>query len=746
MLKRYILFLVLSWYLSFSSLFAAVITRVDVEGNRRLPEAKIKEYAVKPGSDFDLEAIDKSIKRMFETGLFIDIKTDLRVVGEDLVLTYIIKEKPYVNQVYFEGNTNIPAEKLLEDFPIKTGDILDYRKIEDGLKAVIKKYEEKSYYQVAVEYDLEERENNSIDVVFTINEGSKAIVKKVTFFGNKAIKDKKLKKVISTKKRWLFSWITGSGRLKRDDLMVDRDRIRNEYYNKGYIKVEVGEPEARVDKEKNIIEVVFRIKEGPQYKVSGVGFEGNIHVDSNKLDKTINLHEGNVFSSEKFRKDIENITKEFTSIGYAFANVDPKTYIDEDKHTLRLNYIIEENQIVQIARITIEGNVKTRDRVIRREIKIAEGDIYNSNKIESSKKQLENTDYFEEISLVEEPFDNDTMNLRLKVKEKSTGTFTIGAGFSTLDGVVGVAQIMQKNLFGLGYKLSLRGEIGTERSRYMLNFTNEWLFDKPITLGLDAFRWEDEYFDYDEQVTGGAIRLGHPIIGRKLYMTYRLAYERLEISDIDYDASWHIKQFHGETTTISIAPSLVWSTLNHPTDPSRGNRTELMLKYAGFMGGDSNFVKSVLKSQQYHPILWKVVGMVNGEVGYVEHIDKDKPVPLNERFYLGGMHSVRGYKYGQISPKDEGGYEYGGDKYLLFNVETIFPLSEDLNLKGVLFFDAGNTWDDDESLSSDLKKSVGFGFRWNSPFGPLRVEYGHKLNKREGQSSGRWDFSVGGMF
>lgn len=737
--------ILLMLFLIVSTAHSAVITKVRVEGNKKISDAKILEKAIKPGTEFDLKRIDDSIKEMYKTDLFIDIKADLSVEGEDLILTYIVKEKPYINEIFFEGNEKIPSEKLLTDFPVKSGDILNFKKVNEALKKIIKTYEEKSYYNVEVTYDIEEREANNVDLVFTINEGPKAMIEKITFLGNEAISDKKLKKVISTKEKWFLSWLTGSGRLKREDLMIDRDRIRNEYYNNGYIRVEVGEPEVKIHKEDNFIEVVFTIKEGPQYKVSNVGFEGNSHLTYDDLIKVVQLKKGSVFSSDKFRKDIENLTKAFTAEGYAFANVDPRTYIDDDERQVRINYVIEENQLVYINRIIIEGNVKTRDRVIRRQLRVVEGEKYSSTKIEISKGALQRTNYFEDVSVIEEPVGIDQMDLHLKVKEKSTGTFTIGAGFSTLDGIVGLFQISQNNLFGLGYSTRLVGELGTERSRFILNFTNSWLYDKPITLGIDLFRWEDSYFDYDERVTGAAVRIGHPIIGRKLYITYRLAYESLHISDIEEGSSWQIKQFKGNTSTISIAPSLVWNTLDNPADPTRGNKTELMVKYAGF-GGDSEFVKTVFSSQQYHPLIWKFVGMLNGEIGYINEIG-NKPIPLNERFFLGGMHSIRGYKYGDVSPVDEAGYEYGGDKYLLFNAETTFPLSEEINLKGVIFFDMGNVWDSGESLlSSDLKKSVGAGIRWNSPFGPLRVEYGYKLNKEHDESAGRLDFSVGGVF
>ncbi|MDY6820416.1 MAG: outer membrane protein assembly factor BamA [Deferribacterota bacterium] len=745
MLLRCITGFIIFFILGSNLLFAATITKVKVVGNKRISDNKVLEYAVKPNTEFSFDLIDKSIKKMYASGYFYDIKVDLSVEGEDLVLTYIVKEKPYVNSIYFEGNKELSSDKLVAIISLKGGDILDFKKINKAIEEIRKEYENKSYYNVDISYDIEEAANGDVDVVFSIDEGSKAMVEKITFLGNKEIDNKRLKKVIATKEKWFLSWLTGSGHLKREDLMLDRDRIRNEYYNNGFIKVQVGEPEVKVHKKENYLEVIFRIQEGPQYKVGEISFEGNEHLTNEELEKRIELKSGDIFGSQVFRNDIERLTKAFTAIGYAFANVNPKTYIDDNTRTVDITYSIEENRLVKINRIIIEGNVKTRDRVIRRELKIVEGETYSSEKIELSKKALERLDYFEEVNFIEEPLQLDKIDLKINVKEKSTGTFTVGAGFSTLDGIVGLFQIRQSNLFGLGYSARLTGELGTERSRFIINFTNSWLFDKPITFGVDVFRWEDEYFDYDERITGAAVRLGHPIIGRKLYIIYRLAYEQFHISDIEEEASWEIKKFRGDMSTISIAPTIEWNTIDFPADPSKGNQTKLMLKYAGF-GGDSEFIKAVFSSKQYQPLFWKFVGMVNGEIGYIKEFN-DKEIPLNERFYLGGMHSVRGYEYGEISPEDESGFEYGGDKYLLFNAEAVFPISEEINLKGVVFFDAGNVWEDGESiLSSDLKRSVGAGIRWRSPFGPIRVEYGIKLDKEHDESRGRLDFSVGGMF
>lgn len=746
MVKR--IFFIFLFFIFAISTFAEVnIDEVKVKGNHRIPVETILNYAVKSGEPFDLKKIDESVKKLYKTGLFLDVKVGLSIEDEKVVLTYLVKEKPFINKIYIEGNDEIKEDTLKEVLLIHEGDPFDKAKIEQSIVEIRKKYEDENFYNAKITYDIEERQDNSVDLIFTIDEGKEAKVVKINFYGNKVYKDKELKKIIETDEKGFWSWLTGSGKLKRDELALDRERIRAKYLNNGYMRVKVAEPEVKLNEDKTKITITFRIEEGKQYKVRKIRFKGNVHRSDEELRKRLSLKEGDIFSSEKFRKDIDSLTDAFTEIGYAFANIDPDTSINDEKQYVDIVYNVEENVLVHINEIIIGGNTKTRDRVIRREFDIHEGEIYNSKKIKASKRHIENTGYFEEVNLVEDPVDKDQIDLKLDVKEKPTGMFSLGAGYSTLDGFVGTIQLSQNNLFGLGYKLSLKSEFSSKRTDYTLSFTNPWLFDRPITFGFDLYNLKRSYYEYTKKSKGGALRLGHAIIKRKLYAYYRFAYDKIKIYDIDDTASDYIKDQEGETTTISFTPSLVWSTLDSPIDPSRGNRSKIFVKYAGgILGGDNDFVKLGLESSQYFPLFWKFVGMLHGEIGYLKSLDDD-PLPVDERYRLGGMYSVRGFKYGDISPKDETGYDYGGDKYVLFNAEVTFPISESAKLKGVVFFDAGQVYDNGEDyFSYDLRKSAGFGFRWFSPIGPLRLEYGKKLDRKSGESPDRWDFSIGGMF
>jgi outer membrane protein insertion porin family len=728
------------------NVFAVTIDKVDVKGNRRVPLSRISDFLVKPGDNFDLAKIDESIKLIYQTGLFLDVSVDMNL-DDKLELIYYLKEKPIVNKIYFEGNKEFKQKDLRDKIPLKENSQFDKKLIEKSLIEIRNAYEKENFYNVKVDVELEDRRDNTVDIVFSIKEGKEAKIKKISFYGLTAFTEKEIKKVIQTSEKGFFTWFTGSGTLKTEELEFDKERIRSLYLNKGYIKVQVAEPEIKMSEDKEDIFITFRISEGFQYKVNNIDFTGNKHIDNVTLMKMLSLKKGMYFSALKYQKDIETLTSAFTSIGYAFANISPDTKINDEKLQVDLAYNIEESILVFIDSIEIFGNTKTKDRVIRREMDIVPGQRYNSLAIKSSIRHIENTGYFETVNLVEEPVDKDKIKLKIKVKEQSTGTLAFGAGYSTLDGLTGMAQVNQRNFLGSGYSLNLKLEASEKRTDVILGFNNPWIFDRPVSFGFDIYNLHRDYYGYSKDSYGIAFKVGHQIIKRKLYLNYRLAFDDINIHDIDDDVSDYIKEQAGRQKTHSFTPSATWTTLDRPLDPTRGNKTHGYYKFAGgFLGGDTYYNKIGLESTQYHPLFWKFIASAHGEIGYVASLNSD-PIPIDQRFRLGGMYSVRGYKYGDISPKDDEGYPYGGDKMLLFNAEITFPLLEDMAIKGVVFYDAGQVYDNGEDyFSYGLKQSYGGGFRWFSPMGPLRFEYGRKIGPKSDESKDRWEFSIGTMF
>lgn len=728
--------------------YAVVIDAVKIEGNRRIPSETFLRHTVKVGQDFDMSKISSSIKEIFTTDLVVDVQVEMKLDDDKLTLVYLIKEKPYVNKVYLEGNINVKEHYITEDMLPMEGQILDRVKVEENIAKIIKVYHDEKYYTATVTADIEDRNDNTVDVFFRIEEGPEARVYDIVFEGNDFFTKKELLKTIATKEKGFFSWLTGSGKLKQEVLALDVERIRGEYMKKGFIRARIGQPEVVIaDEKKKKLTLVFPIYEGERFKIDSVEFEGNKHRTDRELEDVLVLKSGDWFNVEEFQKDIGRLTDRFTEIGYAFANIEPLTIEDDSTNTIKLNYITEENILVKINRINIRGNSDTKDRVIRREMDIVEGDIYDSNRIRSSKRNLEFTDYFEEVRLDERRFDESSLDINVDVKDKRTGFFSIGMGYSSVDEIMFMLRLQKKNLFGSGYSLDLKSEFASKRTDYVLSITNPWLFDRHITVGLDLFKLKRNYWEYRKDDEGIALRLGHPIIGRKIYMSYRLAYENEKISDVDEDASRYIKDQEGRFTTISFTPSLNYRTTNHPVDPSEGNISKIYYKYAGKeLGGDYDYYKTGVEVTQYVPLWWKFVGMLHVEGGYMERTGNSK-LPIDERFRLGGIYSVRGYKYGYISPKDSKDEDYGGNKMFQFNAEFIFPIASEQGFKGALFYDAGQVNDDDEKyLDGKFYQSVGIGFRWFSPIGPIRIEYGIPLNRDDGKKSGRWDFTMGGMF
>jgi len=744
-MKKYFFFIALI-FLFTANAFAATIDAVEVEGNRRVPTETILKYAVEPGEEFSMADIDNSIKNLFSADIITDVKVDMRVDDDRLVIVYMVKEKPYVSNVIFNGNSELKTSLLEEELVPMKGQILDNRKVEANIQMIREKYHDERFYSVSINVDIEEKENNSVDVVYLIDEGVEARIYNINIIGNKHFKRKEILKEIETSEKGFWSWLTGSGKLKKSQLAIDMDKIQGMYLREGYAKVQVGEPRINISENHKKIDLTIVIEEGKRYKVGDVNFEGYKAVKLDKLKEAVKLKTGDWFNVEKYQDDIKRITSEFTKIGYAYANVNPRSELNDDAETVSVTYTIEENQLVYINRINIRGNTKSRDRVIRREFDLVEGDLYSSSDINASKAHLEFTDYFGEVRVSETPIASDKVDLDVDVTDKMTGMFSIGAGYSSVDNLTGMISLTQKNLFGKGYEATIKSEISQKKADYTINFVNPWLFDKPYSFDVSLFKTDRDYYEYEKDSKGVAVGIGHQPIKRKLFVSYRLRYEVVNISHLDDDASYIISEQEGETTTISFTPTIKWSTVNHPYNPTKGNKAVLFTKIAGgLLGGDNDFFKTGFTYTHYLPLFADFVLMGNFEIGKLTSYN-GKELPIGERFRLGGMYSVRGYDYGDISPLDKEGNRYGGDKYDQVNVEINFPVVKSAQLMGVLFYDMGQSLDSGETyFSGDVFRSYGAGFRWYSPIGPLRLEYGIPLDDPDGKNTGKWEFSIGGM-
>lgn len=752
MLKKSVLaYLFLILFLWVDSSYGAVIDAVRFEGNKRIPDSRIEPYLIKAGKEFNLKELNESIKRLYGTGLFLNVDGDLFVDGDKFVLKYILEEMPIVGSIVFKGNKFVKSNKLKEDIPLKTGSVLSFSNIEKALQSIRTKYEEENRYGTKVSFRIEPRTVNSVDVYFDIVETGKSKIYDIYIYGNDNVTRDEIISKIPTKERGFWTFITSSGKISQDMIDADREIIRMLYLERGYARVSIGDPEIihhRKDPEK--AGLVFRVKEGDKYYVRSVDLMGYNKISRKELEKIIQLKKGEVFNVKKYQEDITMLTETYTSQGYAYANVEPIISLDDETREVDITYKIEESILVRIGRINISGNSTTFDRVIRRQIDQMEGALYNSRLIREAKANTMATGFFENVQIAERNVSKDEIDLDVTVKEQSTGTFTLGAAYSTIDGLLGMVQLSRNNFMGWGHSVSLRAEIAQKRTDFFFSYTDPWLFDWPVTAGLDIFSLERNWYEYSRRSVGGSIRLGHALIKRRLFMNYRVSIYEVDIFDIDSDASKYVWEQAGKLRTHSISPSIMWNSLDNPMDPTRGNKSQFYVDFAGtILGGDAHFLKFGLETTQYIPIALNgaLTFMIHGEGGYIMPLKKGSKIPIDERFRLGGINSVRGFDYGDISPLDEDGRPYGGDKYYQFNAELIFPIKQDIKLKGVVFFDVGQAFAEHEGIFDIAPRlSAGVGLRWITPMGPFRIEWGYKLDQRPNEVPYKFEFSIGGSF
>jgi len=754
------------------------ISELIIKGNRRIePAVILNAVKLKAGDSLDIERVDSDIRAIFKLGYFQDVKAETEKSDKGVILIYAVTERPIVREVRIEGSKEITAEKIREAFDLKPGAVFSAKDLTKGVKKVKKLYADDGYYLAEVNASTEKRSDTDLRVLLKVTEGEKVLIKKIRFDGNRAFPDKKLKKGMETGEKWFLSWLTSAGTYKEEVLKNDIALIADLYYNNGYINVKVGEPKVELLPDKSGLLVTIGITEGDQFRTGSIDFKGDLLVTREELAKKVKLKTGELFSRGVLRGDIFSLTDLYADMGYAFANVTPLSQADPDKKTISITFDFEKGEKVYIDRINISGNTKTRDKVVRREMKLVEGDLYGTTALKKSKQNLMNTGFFEEANVATAKGSApDKLNVNVEVKEKPTGTFSIGAGYSSLDGIIGQGSVQQANFLGLGLKANLAASLGGKSQTYNVGLTDPYFMDTKWTVGGDIYRTQRDFLNFTRRVTGGDVKAGYPLSDTlSTFCIYR--YEDKKISNIDPQLAEAIKNKDvtaPETTssTSSITASLTRNTTDYRLDPSSGMVNNLSVEFAG-LGGTNRFLRSIGNTQVFFPFKWGTVFSLRGELGYIDGLGK--VVPIDERFYLGGISTMRGYSGRTVSPYRvtantttgpnglpaplngiAPGHPFvtldrafiGGDTEAILNSEVTFPLLKEAGLKGVLFFDIGNAYDGISTIFSRMQASYGFGFRWASPMGPLRLEYGIPVNPRPGidNASGKLEFSIGSFF
>jgi outer membrane protein insertion porin family len=724
----------------------ATIVEVEIKGNQRIEEDAIRRnIKVKKGDVFNLKTLSEDLKAVYAMGYFDDVRIDSQTVPGGKILIFVVKEKPTVRSILIKGNTWVyDDDEIKEELTIRKGSILNINTLQSDMRRIEELYKEKNFYNVKVKFNVYPREENQADIEYEIEEGKKFHIKKIEFIGNKAYSARKLKGLMETSEESILSWVTSAGDLNEENLSLDMAKLTAFYQNNGYVQARIGEPEVKFAEDG--IDITIRIDEGQRYKVGEVTMAGDLIIPPDQLLGRLKIVDEEYYNRDTLRLDVITLTDIYADEGYANVDISPRIEEDLKKLEVNITFDIDKGKQVYFEEITITGNNKTRDKVIRRELTVYEQELYGGRRLKRSVRNLYRLDYFEDIKVdTAKGSADDKMKLNINVTEKDTGAFSFGAGYGNIENLFLTASVSERNLFGRGQTLALRGQLGSKTAKYTLSFTEPWLFDIPLSGGADVYNWQYSFSTYDKDSFGGNLRLGYPLIDfSRIYLTY--TYDIADIKNVDEDAADSIKRDAGENIKSSITTRVNYDSRNDLFHPTKGSTHSVSYEFAG-LGGTVGFNKIIGETGWYFPLIWKTVGVLHGKAGYVKQL-QGMDLPDYEKFYMVGIDALRGFDRGDLSPRDDNGSEVGGTKFVQANTEIRFPLVPQAGVYGVVFFDTGDIYGDGEDIALDnLRESAGCGIRWLSPMGPIRLEYGWILDPKPTDSaSGGWEFSMASAF
>lgn len=734
----------------------AKVASIEFRGNKRIEEPAIKgRLTLKVGDPYTAEAIRTQIRLIYEMGFFEDVQIETERTAAGIAVVFLLKEKPFITDVVFDGNENFTDDKLKEKITIRSQSFLDQQQVKESAEKIRLAYQEDGYYKAEVIPIIQTVEEDRKRLTFFIKEGDRARVKEVVLEGATAITKKEAFAVMATRE-WVSVWgtltgkglpsvFTDAGVLKREELANDVERLREVYMNKGYLNVQIGLPTVELTEDKKWFIVTFVIVEGDQYTFGDIGFRGNTVFEDEELRAGMSFKPGDTFQRAKIRDEITRLTDLYGAKGYAFTEVNPTVNPDPKTKTASVTFHIKEGDLIRVREIHITGNDKTRDNVIRRELRVNEQEVIDTTAMKRSFQRLNNLNFFETVEILPKQVEPDKVDLDVKVKEKSTGAFSVGGGFSTLDRFVAIADITEGNVMGTGNLLRVRGQLGQRRSLGLITFRNPYLQDSLTSMQVDVYRTLTNYLTYREDKSGASVTFGR-WFSEYVSGSFSPTFEHFKFSDPLPTAPAFILQQIGSFTTTGFRSSLARDTRDYFLDPRRGMRNAINFDFGTpKLGGNTSFYKVTVDTIKYTPLFWDTRHSIRGRFGIVEGLD-GRPIPLTERYFVGGINTMRGFAFGRAGPVTPDHSLLGADREVIINNDFIFPISKEAKLNGVIFFDYGKGFGEGEKLSFNLRKAAGIEVRWISPFGPLRVAYGFNLDPREGERKGVFEFSVGSLF
>ena len=763
---------------------APVVKAIAVEGNRRVEVDAIKAaLSTRVGDALDPARIRADVRAVMKLGYFSDVSIVARGPAATPTLVVKVTEKPSVQGTRIEGAEEVSADDLKEAIEVKQYQILDATAVRRSVKKIQEKYVEKGFYLAEVTSRLEEKPDNQVVVVFVANEHAKVQVRQVSILGNVKLPRDEILPYLQTQEGGFLDFLTSAGTYKEEAIQRDVQAVQAVYLEHGYVNVKVGRPSVSLSPDKRWLYITIPVEEGEQYTIGKIGFSGELLGLEGTLQLLVKTRPGELFMRSKVGADLFASGDVYKDLGYAYVNVTPLTNLDQKARTVDLTFDVQPGQKVRFERIDIQGNTRTRDKVIRRELRIYEGELYSASAIKLSKQRVTALGFFETVEITTKKGSaDDKMVAVVEVKEKSTGTFQVGAGFSSYENFILTGQISQNNFFGWGQTLSLQVQWSSIRQLGQIQFVEPHFFDTAWTFAFDLYATEALYTTFTRRAVGGSMTWGYELSGLswlwpwtralddvRLFATYTNEYIRVTSA-----AALLLRNQFRSGTTSALRLSLQWDKRDNRLFPTRGVFLALSYELAPpllapewLFGEDVNlFTRTTVDARFYQPLVLGTVFRSRVAAGAIRAWDVEHPVPISELYYVGGINTVRGYRMYGLAPTTLVGstpsgplvpFTVGGNKQLIFNFEVEVPLIAQMGIRAVTFFDMGNAFPpgawSDPAVSWSLYKSWGFGLRWQSPIGPLRFEWGFPLNRRRDPVTGFYidnpsdfQFTIGNFF
>jgi len=727
-----------------------IINEIIVEGSQRVDTDTVISYMrLKVGDRYERDKLDESLKSLFSTGYFRDVK--FRRDGSILIVE--VKENPVINRIAFEGNKRIKDDVLEPELKLKPRLVYTLNKVQADAERIIEVYRRSGRFSVKVEPKLIELDQNRVDIVFEITEGELTKVHRILFVGNKRFSDSQLRSVVSTKESRWYRFLTSDDIYDPDRVSYDQDLLRQYYLGNGYVDFQVISSVAELTPSRDGFIITFTVEEGERYDVGSVNVVSNLpNIDPNLLQKEVKIEAGDHYSIDRVDETVDLLTDTIGKSGIAFYDVLPKVTRRTNDKLVDIVFDIGDGQRVYVDQINISGNVRTLDSVIRREMQLAEGDAFNRAKIRESERRIRRLGFFETVKVDRVPTQTpDRIRLEVKVVEKSTGELSFGAGLSSDSGVLGNASIRERNLLGKGQDLALSFGISLQDTQIDLSFTEPYFLDRPLSAGFDIFASEQDRESesaYSERAAGFGLRVGYELAPR-WRQTWGYSFKDSDIS-ASAGASRFILAQDGLSSTSKLTHKITYDNTDNFFDPSEGLRLSWNSGLAG-LGGSVAYLNNEAKVSQFFPLAEQTVLQLSARAGAVFGLDQD--VRLIDRYFLGGT-NFRGFAFSGVGARDTATDDgLGGNYYYQSTAELTFPLglSKEVGIRGRTFIDVGSVFDTDDQGagiqdSSDPRVSIGVGLTWASILGPLRLDFGYAVLKEDFDQEQVFSFSFGTRF